>query len=294
MGTLRERAEQLKERRPGYGALLDFYVSVRESQITSRASVRVNPVKVKKSAKGLPAEEGFSLVEKEDFYIDLEASIDLFRSLCRLGSVANPHIASQVEKIDQALHDGTMDLKALFSGGGKEQTIGQIAADRGLDKRVLSFLVRSSTRPSIEAGREQLRGELDPETWRKGYCPACGSLPTLSLLKGEEGKRYLLCSFCGHEWRTDRLFCPACNNRDQESLKYFCGEGEEAFRIDLCDRCHRYIKTIDYRNLEESDPCLEDLATLHLDILASNKGYERPDGVGQDLKSALLGIPGRD
>jgi len=292
LGKSGERVRQLKGKRPGYGEILDFYSRVRELQDRSKSSLKTDPIKLEKERKDLLAREGFSLIRKEDFPLDIGASIDLFRSLCLLGSAGNPHFASQVEKIDEALRNGTMDLKALFSGDGKEQTIEQVAADRGLDKQVLSFLVRSSIRPSIERCVEQLRGELDPETWRKGHCPVCGSLPSLSLLKGEEGRRYLLCSFCCYEWRIDRLFCPACDNRDQESLKYFCGEGEEAFRIDLCDRCHRYIKTIDYRNLEESDPCLEDLATLHLDILASQKGYKRPDGVGQDLKSAVLGFPG--
>ena len=218
MGTLRERARQLKEKRPGYGALLDFYVSVRESQITSRGSVRVDSVKVKKDGKDLPAEEKFPLVGKADFPIDMEASIDLFRTLCRLGSAANPHIASQVEKIEQDLHDGTMDLKALFTGGGKEPTIEHVATDRGLDKQVLSFLVRSSTRPSIEAGREQLRGELDPETWRRSRCPVCGSLPTLSLLRGDGGMRYSLCSYCDCQWRIDRLSCSVCGSKEQGLL----------------------------------------------------------------------------
>jgi len=275
MGTLRERAQQLKEKRPGYGALLDFYVAVRESQVASRASVRVDSVKVKKNGKDLPAEERFSLVGKEDFPIDMEASIDLFRSLCRLGSAANPHIASQVEKIDRALHDRTMDLEALLTGGGKDQAIEQVAANRGLDKQVLSFLVRSSTRPSIEAGREQLRGEFDPETWRKTRCPVCASPPALSLLRGEGGMRYSLCSCCGCQWKIDRLSCSVCGSREQGALHYFCGEGEDACRIDLCDTCHHYIKTIDYRSLEESDPSLEDLATLHLDVLAARKGYRR-------------------
>jgi FdhE protein len=275
MGTLRERAQQLKEKRPGYGALLDFYVAVRESQLASRVSVQVDPVKVNKNGKGLPAEERLSPVGKEDFPFDMEASIDLFQSLCRLGNAANPHIASQVEKIEQALHDGTMDLKALFTGGGQDQAIEQVAADRGLDKQVLSFLVRSSTRPSIEAGREQLRGEFDPETWRKTRCPVCGSLPTLSLLRGDGGMRYSLCSCCDYQWRIDRLSCSVCGSKEQGALHYFCGEGEDACRIDLCDTCHHYIKTIDYRNLEESDPSLEDLATLHLDVLAVQKGYRR-------------------
>jgi FdhE protein len=293
MGTLRERVGQLKERRPGYGDILDFYSKVRELQDESKSSLKIGPITLEKERKDLLAREGFPLMRKEDFSLDIEASIRLFRSLCRIGKAANPHMAVQAEKIGEAINNKKMDLKKLFDGGVEEEKIGQAAAEAGLDKTIFSFFLHSSIRPSIEAGVEQLRGELDPETWRKGHCPACGSLPSLSLLKGEEGKRYLLCSFCDYQWRTDRLSCPACDNKDQESLKYFCGEGEEAFRIDLCDRCHRYIKTIDYRNLEASDPCLEDLATLHLDILASNKGYKRPDGVGQDLKSALLGIPGR-
>ena len=275
MGKLRERAEMLKEKRPGYGSVLDFYVSVRELQAASRADVRVDPMKIKKNGKGLPAEEDFFLIEKEDLPIDREASIDLFRSLCRLGSAANPHIASQVEKINQALLDATLDLKALLTGGGKEQMIESDAADRGLDKQVLSFLVRSSTRPSIEAGREQLRGQVDLRSWRESHCPVCGSLPALSLLKGEGGMRYSLCSYCACQWRVDRLSCSVCGNKDQGSLQYFCGEGEEAHRVDLCDACHHYIKTIDYRSLEESDPSLEDLATLHLDVVAVQKGYTR-------------------
>ena len=275
MGKSGERVQQLKGKRPGYGEILDFYSKVRELQDESKSSLKIGPIKLEKERKELLTGEGFSLIRKEDFPLDIEASIRLFRSLCRIGKAANPHMAGQVEKIRGALSKKNIDLKKLLEGGVKEETIGQVAAESGLDKSIFSFFLLSSILPSIETGVEQLRGELDPETWRKGHCPICGSLPSLSLLKGEEGRRYLLCSFCGYQWRTDRLSCPVCNNKDQESLKYFCGEGEEAFRIDLCDACHHYIKTIDYRNLEESDPFLEDLATLHLDILAAQKGYRR-------------------
>jgi FdhE protein len=71
------------------------------------------------------------------------------------------------------------------------------------------------------------------------------------------------------------MSCAVCGNKEQGSLKFFCGEGEESYRIDLCDKCHHYIKTIDYRDLEASDPFLEDLATLHLDVVAVQKGYKR-------------------
>ena len=276
LNNLKKRIQQIKKKRPGYGEILDFYQKVKEAQDELKVSLKIDPIKLKKEWKELLAKEGFSLIQKEDFPVDIEVSIKLFQSLCQIGKEANPHMAEQVEKINKALNNKKIDLKKLLKRGVKQQKIEQVAAELGLDEKVFSFLIQSSARPSIEIGMERLRSELDPETWLKSHCPVCGSLPSLSLLKGEGGKRYLLCSYCGYQWRIDRLFCPFCNNKEQDSLQYFSGEGEEVYRIDLCDKCHQYIKTIDYRTLEELDPALEDLATLHLDILASQKGYKRP------------------
>jgi FdhE protein len=273
---LKKRIEQLKKKRPGYGEILDFYQNVKEAQDKAKASLRIDPIKLKREWKELLTKEGFSLIQKEDFPLDIESSVGLLETLCQIGKNANPHMAEQVGKIGEALGNKKIDLNKLLKKGVKEQEIDRMADELGIDKKVFSFLIQSSIKPSIEAGMEQLRSELDPETWFKGHCPVCGSLPSLSLLKEEVGKRYLLCSFCGYQWRIDRIFCPFCNNKDQESLHYLFAEGEEAYRIDLCEKCHQYIKTIDYRNLEESDIALEDLATLHLDILATQKGYKRP------------------
>ncbi len=276
MEKLRERIDQIKKKRPGYGKILDFYQSIKEAQEKGKTSLKIDSIQLKRDWKKLLSEEGFSLIQKEDFPLDIESSVRLFETLFRVARDANPHLAEQLEKIQEAIDDKRIDLKKLLSGGSMEQRMEEIVEKLGLDKHVFLFLIQSSIRPSIEAGVEQLRSELDPETWLKGYCPMCGSLPSLSLLKEEVGKRYLLCSFCGYQWRMDRIFCTFCKNKDQESLHYFFGEGEETYRIDLCDKCHQYIKTIDTRNLQESDPVLEDLATLHLDLLASQKGYTRP------------------
>jgi FdhE protein len=275
LDRLSERIQQIKKKRPGYGKILDFYQSVKGAQEKAKASLKIDSIQIKKEWKELLTKEGFSLIQKEDFPLDIESSVRLFETLCQVGRDANPHMAAQIIKIKEAIHDERIDLKKLLTDGSKEQRMKERVKELGLDKNVFLFLIQSSLRPSIEAGVEQLRRELDPETWLKGHCPVCGSLPSLSLLREEVGKRYLLCSYCGYQWRMDRIFCPFCKNKDQESLRYFFGEGEETHRIDLCDQCHQYIKTIDTRNLQASDPVLEDLATLHLDILASQKGYKR-------------------
>jgi len=273
---LKKRIKHLKEKRPGYGEVLDFYQKVREAQDSAKSSLKIDPIRLKKEWKDLLAKEGFSLLQKQDFPLDIEVSLTLFQTLCQIGKDANPHMAEQVRKIEEVLNSKRFDLKELIKKGIEEQRIEQMADEFGLDKKIFLFLIEASTRPSVELGIEQLRTELDPENWHKSNCPICGSLPFLSLLREEVGKRYLLCSFCGYQWRIDRLICPFCNNKEQESLSYLYAEGEEAYRIDLCEKCRQYIKTIDLRRLEESDPCLEDLATLHLDILASQKGYKRP------------------
>jgi FdhE protein len=275
MEQLSERAGQLKGKWPGYGPLLEFYVEVRKLQAASRGSVRVDPARAGEAREGGPPGAGSSLVVPKDFPVDLEGSTDLFRSLLRLCRDANPQLAAKAATIEQALVDDTLDLRTLMAGGGSEQEIARTAGDRGLDAQILWFLVRSSARPSIEAASEVLRGGIDLESSRQGPCPVCGSLPAINLLKGAEGRRYALCSWCACQWRVDRLSCSVCGNKEPGALHYFCGEGEEAHRIDLCDACHHYIKTIDCRSLGDPDPGLEDLATLHLDVVALEKGYTR-------------------
>jgi len=276
METLKKRIQKVKKKRPGYKVMLDFYQRVREEQEKVKASLTVKPIRIKKEWKTLLTKEGFPLLERKDFPVDIEASLSLFKSLCEIGKEANPHMAEQVKKIEKAISEQKIDLSTLFKGGGNEQKVEGVAKELGLDKRILLFFIHSSLKPSIQTGVEQLSREIETETWMKGRCPICGSLPYLSLLKEEVGKRFLVCSYCGYQWRIDRIICPFCNNRDQEPLQIFYAEEEKTHRIDLCDKCHQYIKTIDLRTLGETDFPLEDLATLHLDITASKKGYKRP------------------
>jgi FdhE protein len=74
-----------------------------------------------------------------------------------------------------------------------------------------------------------------------------------------------------------RLKCPSCGNDDHEALKYFYTENEgTANRIDVCDKCKKYIKTVDTREISgEIIPLIEDMGTLYLDALAQKEGYLR-------------------
>jgi FdhE protein len=273
---LKERIQTLKEKLPHCAGILDFYSKVRKHQERIKPSLKIERLPLKQEWRDLLEKEGFPLLQRQDFPLDLESSIELFKSLCRVAKKANPFMSEQTRKIGRILKERRIELGPFLRDGLDDKKIRKIAEDFTVDQKVLAFLMKNSTKPSIEANRTTVQDQIEAETWLKGYCPVCGSLPFLSLLKQETGKRFLLCSFCGFEWRAERISCPFCETKELGSLQFFQAEGEELYRIDLCEKCHQYIKTIDARVIEVLDPSLEDLATLHLDLVAAKKGYKRP------------------
>jgi hypothetical protein len=153
---LNKRIQQLKKKRPGYKEILNFYQKVRMEQEKINPSLRIEPLRLKKEWKDLLKREGFPLLEKKDFPLDIESSISLFHSLCQIGKEANPHMAEQARKIEEILDRKKVDLKKLFKKGFEEKRVEEIADEHKLDKKVILFFVRESIKPSIQAGVEKL------------------------------------------------------------------------------------------------------------------------------------------
>ena len=58
-------------------------------------------------------------------------------------------------------------------------------------------------------------------------------------------------------------------------MSYFYSEEEKEYRVDVCDGCGKYIKTVDIRKTDRLlYPPLEQVSTLHLDIQAREKGLK--------------------
>jgi FdhE protein len=114
----------------------------------------------------------------------------------------------------------------------------------------------------------------DEDKWQRRYCPTCGSLPAMAQLIGEDpGRRRLLsCGCCGTRWQFKRTCCPFCET-DSQRLESLVVEGESGLRIDHCASCGGYIKTYDGHGDESL--LLSDWSSLHLDVLASDRGLKR-------------------
>jgi FdhE protein len=143
----------------------------------------------------------------------------------------------------------------------------------------LAFLVLAAAAPGLKACGAAIAqaGGLDPEPiGSHGACPVCGSLPYILELRGKEGARYAHCSLCRHDYRISRMACPACGTQDPDKLKYFTTDGETGFRVETCDTCRTYVKTIDFRALDRQVFApLNDLESLALDLLAQDQKYVR-------------------
>jgi len=273
---IRKLVAMQEEKNPAYRAVLDFYKKIAEARNNLQASLNITMAGISEEMKTIQTREGFPLIGHEDFVIDIPSSVSLFESLCRIGKEATEKMNINIQALEEALAINAFNLKEALRRHSDESYLNRIAEEFDVDKPIFQFLIHMSIQPSLEANVERLKERVDLKNWLRGYCPVCGSPPLMSELKGD-GQRFFQCSFCGFHWPGERLKCPFCENRDHSKLHYFYEEKKEAYRVDLCDNCMQYIKTVDSRKLGyQPDIILEDILTTHLDILASGKGYKRP------------------
>ena len=110
-----------------------------------------------------------------------------------------------------------------------------------------------------------------------GVCPVCGGLPVASIVRvgGQyQGYRFLQCGLCTTEWHMVRVKCSNCDSTKGIAYHGIDG-GSEALKAESCDECHTYRK-IGYQEKDyEFEPLADDLASLTLDLLMNEAGYQR-------------------
>jgi FdhE protein len=276
LDLLRKRINAITREKPSHKEALEFLKEVMTEQYRTRAGVKTVPVKID-AEKTQALMEGNPLLDKKDISLDVTSATKLFKKLCELLG-HREETSGDAKRLNEALRNKDIDLVELFEHVGIENNGYMRAIAKKLQIRddLLPFLAENSMRPIFEAYANELKDHVDQEMWGRGYCPICGAKPLIAELR-EEGARFLVCSLCGFEWRFTRLKCPSCGNDDHEMLKYFYTESEGAAnRIDICDQCKWYIKTVDTREISgEIIPIVEDMGTLYLDVLAQKEGYLR-------------------
>jgi len=121
---------------------------------------------------------------------------------------------------------------------------------------------------------------IDLSDWDSNTCPFCGFYPEMSkIIKNKDNFRMLHCGLCDYEWQFRRIRCAICGNDDKDSLGYYTAEDDDTHRVDFCNECKGYIKTIWVPDeFEESryDLTVENVITNYLDATLIDMGYNRP------------------
>jgi len=110
-----------------------------------------------------------------------------------------------------------------------------------------------------------------------GICPFCSALPVTGVLResGQGARRSLLCGLCLTERAYLRVVCPSCGEEQFDELPVYTADRFAHVRIEACDRCRRYLKTIDLTSDGLAVPLVDDLASVSLDLWARERGYVR-------------------
>jgi formate dehydrogenase accessory protein FdhE len=108
-------------------------------------------------------------------------------------------------------------------------------------------------------------------------CPLCGGRPIVGVLRreGDGAKKSLICMLCAHEWAFRRIYCPACGEEREPQMAFYSAPEIAHVRVDVCDTCHSYLKTIDLTKTGLAVPVVDELATIPLDLWAREHGYEK-------------------
>jgi len=112
-------------------------------------------------------------------------------------------------------------------------------------------------------------------------CPRCSGMPQVSILRsagstsGDGSSRALQCATCLMEWPFRRVVCPSCGNEDEHTLGYYQSPTWPHVRIDACNRCNRYLKSVDLGIVGVAIPLVDEIAAAPLDVWATEHGYKK-------------------
>jgi FdhE protein len=126
---------------------------------------------------------------------------------------------------------------------------------------------------------EWLRSQAQPRPVSTAHalCPFCNRKPGLGVLRqmGDGGARSMTCSFCLAEWEFRRIVCPGCGEENDKALPVYTAKEFHAIRVECCDNCKTYIKSIDLTKDGRAEPLVDELASAPLDLWAREHGYAK-------------------
>jgi formate dehydrogenase accessory protein FdhE len=268
-----ERAEKLAETEIPSRSILVFYAEVLKWQHDLFKQIGAD-------ARNRPLTGSFE-VDHPLFFHQLGSLLDLAR---QKGSEI---LAAQAEELAAERECWKEVLTGYWNGEAASE---RVFFARACLQPYLELLANTQTHPFdsqlvIVNATDQTALTEQPQPHR--LCPFCGRKPQVAFLSSdtpmpgilegsaEGGHRVLMCGDCLTVWPFLRIACVSCAEMDPHKLPYYSTKDSPNIRVDCCDACKRYIKSVDLTKDNRSVPPVDELAAIPLDLWAQDQGYRK-------------------
>jgi formate dehydrogenase maturation protein FdhE len=266
------RARALAADHPSTGELLRFYAGLAERQrllareaVARQADSSIGPddfsgaVALDVAAAAVPGFLG---------WVESAAPTPLARAArdaCDAVDDWPRRLRDALSREDSSESDSARDAAAsavIFATGALLQPLAEVVARTRVGRQSR----QSAPAPSV---RRAAKG--------RSRCPVCAGRPVLGVLRedGHGARRSLVCWRCLTTWDFLRVTCAGCEEQQFDALPVFTADAFPQVRVEACECCHRYLKTIDLTKDGLAVPIVDDVASISLDLWAQQQGYRR-------------------
>jgi len=215
---------------------------------------------------------------------------DIYRSLTGLGGAAltgDPQLdLGRLRPGLRALLDVAQAQGTEYLAEGARALLG--SSDAELDEMILGywqnpsdiqFFAKALIQPyGLLIAERGLRPPAGTAVARENRCRICLGKPQLSYLEGQEQEgstRKMQCGVCLSSWTFRRVICANCLEEDPRKLGYFSTPDLGHVRVETCETCKYYNKSIDLGVMGLAVPLADEVAAAPLDIWAREQGYTK-------------------
>ena len=253
-----QRAQRLSTEYPFAAEILRFYGHVARAQkrVYERVRAACGDARVQRPAGGLREE------------LDLTILLPEFRGFLGIAEKYAPGALGETAK-ELAAGDPASWVEWLTEWWGAPESGGEGAEGHR------QFCARAFLEPYAEYLAEHT--ELPVLEMTPSVCPLCGGRPQMGVLReeGDGAARSLVCSLCATEWRYGRILCPACGESNETHLAIYVVEEIPQVRVEGCETCQVYMKTVDLTKAGLAVPIVDEIAAMPLDLWAAERNYTK-------------------
>jgi formate dehydrogenase accessory protein FdhE len=245
------RAQELSSQHPYAAEMLGFYVHLARFQENLQQQLRST----------LPARSDSAHSELNRIEIG-----ELTSHFAPFLSLAEAHGPKPLAELSRELRARGLDFWSELLNAG---WIAPSASD------AQQILAQAFLQPYAELLRSH--AALRPSSTLYAVCPFCSRKPALGVLRqmGDGGARSMVCSFCLAEWEFRRIVCPGCAEENDKKLAVYTATDFDYIRVECCESCKTYLKTVDLTKNGRAEALVDDLASAPLDLWAREHGYAK-------------------